>query len=190
LQPVGDLPQRDDVGGDACRYHCTWHAPHDRTRFVLHDDSTARGPHPLGPLGAVPSHAGEYARHDTRAIDGGRRTEQNIDRGPAVILRRLIRQTHSNVGALPPNCQVLVAGRNDDVTGLDELTVDGFNHMQGGAAVEARREQTGEQWRHVLNHENRDAEVTSQPGHDRAERVRTAGRRTNHDDVDAILSNR
>ena len=94
--------------------------------------------------------------------------------------------------ASPDPCerQVVAAGCHVDPSGHDELAVGGLDDRDRGDAVESLGQRLGEQGGHVLDDEDRDAEVGGQGRHDLGERAGPAGRHRDDDGGDGAAPRR
>ena len=84
--------EREDLVGEAGLGDRAGHAPDDRGGLVLDDDRAAGVADLAGADAAVGAHAGEHDAEHGAVVGGHGGAEQQVDGGPAEVLRRALVQ--------------------------------------------------------------------------------------------------
>jgi len=113
-------------------------------------------------------HAGQNHGDGCAAVHIPGRRKQCVDGGAAGVLRRRLIQTHAHSAAIGSHLQMKVSGRNQDPAGFHRAALAGFFDWQPAGGVKTLGEEPGEEWRHVLHHQDRQWEAGRQLRQDRA----------------------
>jgi hypothetical protein len=146
---------------------------------VLHQREAA---HPLDleeAPGPVVERAGEHDPDHARSVARGRSAEQRVDRRTKAVLARPVRQPQP----APVHEEMRVGRGDDDLAVADALPVLGERRRQVADPGNQLREAARLLARRVDHDEDHRGEVPRQPAHHAAERLESAGRAPDHDDV-------
>jgi hypothetical protein len=134
----------------ACSCRRGRHAPHDargpRPCAITLPPASAMARAPAAPSEPMPVSTMPSAATPVRSGDAGK---QRIDRGPAMMNRRLVVQTQDRLARGGPN-HVAVARCDVDGGGLEWLPVDSLLGLAAGRTRQAPSKNCGEHRRHVL----------------------------------------
>ena len=107
--------------------------------------------------------------------------EEHVDRGPETVLPRPARDAEVVVD----DDKVVVRGRHDDAAGPQRLLLGRRGHRQPPVPAQDRREHAGARRGKVQDDEHRRRQVGIQTRDEPAQALHAAGRRADHDDVQA-----
>lgn len=144
--------------GKAGLSHCAGHSPNGAGGFVLGENDATLIANQARAGKTIGAHAGEDDGEHTRAVDAGRAAKECVNCRPAMILGRVLVEVKGGRCARPGggyDFHMPVAARDEDRSGSGLLTFGRLADAKLAAPIQPLGKQPGEDFGHVLHHENR-----------------------------------
>src|SRR5262249_11569502 len=159
------------------------HPVHRTTLLVLCHRQTTRPLHVPKPLRPVASHPCHDQPRGARSKLLGHRPEQHIHRRSMPVHQRTVVQTNLTSCRSPPDFHVTVARRNKRPARYRQVSVPRFPYFQLAYVVQPSSHHRSEALRHVLHNHDPRVQVGRQPRKQVPQRVRSARRSADRNDL-------